>query len=156
MKNNEELPSCNNDVPPILSLFTLLYKEITNAFEYNKAVGISKTQFVILLALSMQSPLTMKQISNFVGVSKEQATRMVATIVDKGFAVRSTPETNRKHINIELTESGRTHIERVRHNLQSIIRQNMDDSLSDDEKAKLYESTKTAISLVNKMILPSI
>ena len=155
----EETPEKNGaelDIPPILSLFTLLYREITDVFDVSKAAGISKTQLVIMLALSSRSRMNMKQISHFIGVPKEQATRMVASLVEKGFAVRSIPETNRTHIIIELTEAGRRHVEDVKRNLRNRFRRSMDDSLSDEEQSELFRSATSTLALINKMVLSAV
>lgn len=156
MESPLEINESETDIPPILSLFALLYKEITDVFSINKAAGISKTQLVIMLALSTHSPLNMKQLSHFIGVPKEQATRMVANLVEKGFATRTIPETNRTHINIELTELGRNHVENVKDNLRGIFRKNMNSALSDEEKAELYRSAMTTLDLINKVVQSTI
>ena len=47
----------------------------------------TKTQFYILITLFHQSPLTMTQIGEHIGASKEQATRAVAPEPDEGLRV---------------------------------------------------------------------
>ena len=66
----------------------------------------TKTQFYILITLYHQSPLTMTQIGEHIGASKEQATRAVAPLADEGLVRREVSAKNRTRVYVSLTEAG--------------------------------------------------
>ena len=49
----------------------------------------------------------MKEAASYISSSKEQATRAVAPLVDKGLMERYTDSANRNYVHIQLTETGR-------------------------------------------------
>lgn len=60
---------------------------------------MTKTQFYILITLFLRPSLTMTQIAERIGASKEQATRAVAPLADEGLIVREvSAETERAYM----------------------------------------------------------
>jgi len=60
-----------------------------------------------LLTLADHGPLTMTDFSDRLGVPLSTATRMVERLIEKGLAVRSRIEDDRRVVRVELSEDGR-------------------------------------------------
>lgn len=70
-------------------------------------IDLTRTQQIIILALSVNDTLTMSQLAKKVNTSNEQATRAVSQLVDKEFISRTQDAKNRRKINICLTQKAR-------------------------------------------------
>ena len=68
---------------------------------------LTRTQQIILLALAVKDNLSMSQLAGKICTSNEQATRAVTQLVDKGLVNRMQNKTNRRVVNISLTQNGR-------------------------------------------------
>ena len=73
---------------------------------------LTRQQFYTLMALAGQKRLTMGQVAESIVVSREQATRIVAPLVDEGYVERCSDDSNRKLVLVQLTKQGQEFIER--------------------------------------------
>jgi DNA-binding MarR family transcriptional regulator len=60
-----------------------------------------------LVTLSGRGPITMTDFSELAGVPLSTATRMVERLIDKGLAIRSRIEDDRRVVRVELSEEGK-------------------------------------------------
>jgi len=114
-----------------------------------KAFPYTRTQFFIFTVLSMESEVTMKQISRYISSSQEQATRAVAPLVDDGYVERYTHPQNRTHIYIRLTEAGKRFLTAIRASVIENLDAKLDGSLSEEERKDL----QTACDTLNRLLL---
>jgi DNA-binding MarR family transcriptional regulator len=75
-----------------------------------------------LVTLSGRGPLTMTDFSELVGVPLSTATRMVERLKDKGLAVRSRIEDDRRVVRVELSEEGRKLNQKFLEHRRAIVR----------------------------------
>ena len=68
---------------------------------------LTRTQQIILLALDVKDNLSMSQLADKICTSNEQATRAVTQLVDKGLVNRQQNKTNRRVVNITLTQKAK-------------------------------------------------
>ena len=135
---------------PLLALLPLLYKQLLSSINL-KEQGLTKSQSLVLLSLASNGTLHMSQIAKYISASKEQTTRVVAALVDEGYAVRTQDLSNRTKIYIQLTDKGHALIEKWRMELAVQMYARLDASLTEDEQAELQRAAYTLIRLLKKM-----
>ena len=135
---------------PLLDLMALIYRAV-NFHSQKKLYDLTKTQFLILAALYRSVSLNMTEISEFISSSKEQATRAVAPLADRGLIRRVEHSDNRKHVYVELTEAGKELITQLRGEMRRRFMERVDSTLSEQEKAELSSSAETLAAILSKL-----
>lgn len=74
------------------------------------AADLTGTQRMVLLTSLVYGKMTMTQLSESIVCSKEQATRAVSPLVQRGLLARSFDPQNRTRVYIQLTQQGQTRI----------------------------------------------
>ena len=135
---------------PLLRLIPLIYR-LVDFNRQKKRYDLTKSQFIVLVALYSRGILNMTETSEFISSSKEQSTRAVAPLVEKGLVKRIELEDNRKRVYIELTENGHSFMKDFWEELHSLVEEKLCSSLSAEELRELFESVRTAASLLSKV-----
>ena len=138
------------DQLPLLHLIPLTHR-LLKLEDALKEYDLTKSQLYILAAIYYRGCLTMTQVSESISSSKEQATRAVALLVEKGYIKRFELENDRKHVYVELTDAGRQILEAVRTRAVSGFHKKLDNAVSEEEKQQLIESLHTVISILGKV-----
>ncbi len=140
----------NDERSPVFSILPLLQRIVWTS-HLRKDYGFTRMQFMIFLALAMRGQLNMTQIADFMGTSKEQATRAVAPMVTAGLVERFVPESNRTYVDIRLTDSGRELLARYCKEAECQIQDRLSMALTPDERQLLRDSLTTATGLLMKI-----
>lgn len=119
-----------------------------DAFNHQK-ISLTRTQQIIILALTLNKTLTMSQLTEKINTSNEQATRAVAQLVDKNFIQRYQDKSNRRIINISLTEDANKLLAEAKSSIQSEILKRFD-SISDEDMHNLYEALLQITKILKK------
>ena len=135
---------------PLLELVALIYKAV-DLHSLKKLHDLTKTQFLILAALYHGGSLHMTKISEYISSSKEQATRAVSPLADRGLISRVEHPDNRKHVYLELTESGRALVVTLRSEMRERFKAKVDAALTSEEKEELLSSAKTLTGVLSKL-----
>ena len=135
---------------PLLALAVLIYKAV-DFHAHKKLYDLTKTQFIILAALYYGGTLNMTKVSEYISSSKEQATRAVSPLADRGLISRVEHPDNRKHVYLELTDEGRELMVSLRGEMRERFRQRVDAALTPEEKDELLSSAKTLTALLAKL-----
>lgn len=135
---------------PVFALLPQLWRLVLTP-KSHRDYGYTKMQLVILNALAARGTLNMSQIAEFIGASKEQATRAVAPMVDAGLAERIVPEENRTQVKVRLTDAGCEFMRGYFRSVQTRIHERLDASLTPEERAELRSSLETAAELLMKV-----
>lgn len=111
---------------------------------------LTRTQQIILLALSIRDNLSMSQLASKICTSNEQATRAVTQLVDKGLVNRTQNKTNRRVVNITLTQKARDHVEAAQ---KAAITDGLSGTkhVSDDEMASINAAVTTILEVMKKL-----
>ncbi|WP_406670262.1 MarR family transcriptional regulator [Methanolobus sp. ZRKC4] len=78
-----------------------------------KELGLSAGQFFVLMVLSYEQGLTQDKIAWLLLIDKGSVARAVNVLEDKGFVKRVTDESNRRAVQLYLTEAGEQLIPKV-------------------------------------------
>lgn len=111
---------------------------------------LTRTQQIILLALSVKDNLSMSQLASRICTSNEQATRAVTQLVDKSLVIRSQNKTNRRVVNITLTPKAKEYIEAAKKAVLADT-QSRAKSLTDDELNTINNSIRTILDIIKKL-----
>ncbi|MEL7567572.1 MAG: MarR family winged helix-turn-helix transcriptional regulator [Dehalobacterium sp.] len=79
-----------------------LYKE--HLFEQSRQHGFTGPQMGLLVALHKKPESTLKDVSEFLGLSKSTVSGIVDRLVAQGAVVREIPEENRRTVRLSLSE----------------------------------------------------
>ena len=113
----------------------------------------TKTQFYILITLYHQSPLTMTQIGEHIGASKEQATRAVAPLADEGLVQREVSPQNRTRVFVSLTPEGRALVQELIMRCSEKLEERMDERLTAAEQKALRMHLAESAALLEKVVI---
>lgn len=114
---------------------------------------LTKTQFYILITLYHQSPLTMTQIGEHIGASKEQATRAVAPLADEGLVRREVSSKNRTRVYVSLTEKGCALVQDLIARCSRKLEERMNDRLTPEEREALRMHLSESAALLEKAVI---
>jgi len=135
---------------PILRMLPLTQRLFSLA-DLKKHYGLTKSQIVIMIALLYRESVTMSMIAEYMSSSKEQATRVVAGLVDNGLVERFEHSENRTRVYVRLTEAGKSYMKKCRTELYAQLHEKVDVVLSAEEKEQLHLALNTAVALLSKV-----
>lgn len=135
----------------LLRLMPMIQKVILSCWDREK-YPYTKSQLILIMALLQKDSLTMKEAASYISSSKEQATRAVAPLVDKGLMERYTDPANRSYVHIQLTDTGRTLVLEMLDSLYDNINKLLDQAISNEEKLALRDSLTESIRILNKVL----
>ena len=139
----------HEDILLLLSLPQVHWMTISNADL--RQFSFTKTQLIIMTALYRRKTLNMTQVANFIASSKEQATRAVAQLVDKGYLTRSTDPANRTYVCVSLTEQGRQVMELCCGVFMKNLGQRLSERLTAEERESFHASLDSLLTLLDKI-----
>ncbi|MBR6874119.1 MAG: MarR family transcriptional regulator [Ruminococcus sp.] len=113
---------------------------------------LTRTQQIILLVLDIEDNLSMSNLAYRICTSNEQATRAVTQLVDKGLVNRAQNKTNRRVVNISLTQKAKDHVAAAKKAVMLDTSSRFGTSrLSDEEYQQFYDAIRTAVRFVYKV-----
>lgn len=136
-------------VQGLFEVFTALQRLILNSLDYRQ-IRFTKYQLYLMMALSRKHHMTMGQAAASIGCSKEQATRLVASLVDEGYVERLHSEENRKLVMIQLTEKGADVMQFEKSTAREKLKEELD-RLSDEDKDTFFQALRQLAEVLKKL-----
>lgn len=138
----------------LLFLQPLIFRRIRRKLAQNSIpkidISITPLHYEILLLLDDEGPLQMLEIGKRLQIAKAQVTQLINKLVESQLVERSANSTDRRIINISLTENGkRTLTEHRRHSI-AIVKEMISD-ISDEEMEELADSLKKMQETLGKL-----
>jgi DNA-binding MarR family transcriptional regulator len=116
----------------------------TSRDQFLLSMGVSRAQLEALFLISKQ-PLSIKNLAGFLRVTGGAATQMVDSLAAKGFVERFASKTDRRSVDIMLTDEGREKFMVMKKaylgRLGDILA-----PVSDDQLTKLVQATEQVLS----------
>lgn len=112
--------------------------------------SLTKSQADVVMGLALFGKMSMTQVSEHLAASKEQATRAVAPLVERGFVKRTRNEQNYRIIEVSLTKEGMRQFEASRALLIEGIRNRLS-RLSEEDRIELMKASRAAESILRKL-----
>ena len=119
-------------------IYQLSRKLVFDTFDQKK-YHVTRTQQIVLLALSVSGQMNMTQLATRINTSYEQATRAVSQLVDMGFIRREHQPDNRRVVNITLTEEAEGFLKKMKAEIRDELLKRFA-GVSDEDMEKLYEA----------------
>lgn len=133
----------------LFEIFTVSQRLILNSLDYRQA-RFTKYQLYLLMTLSRKKSITMSQAASCIGCSKEQATRLVAGLVEEGYIKRIHCEENRKLVLVQLTEKGAELMRYEKNAAREKMKEELD-CLSEEEKDVFFQSMQQFAEVLKKL-----
>jgi DNA-binding MarR family transcriptional regulator len=113
--------------------------------------GLTKTQTMVLGLLSEEAEFKMSTLASRMAVSREQASRAVAGVVEMGLVERRRSTSDGKVVKVSLTDAGRMFLDRQQRECSKMISSELA-SLTQAERDELHEVSRAAIRLISKAL----
>jgi len=137
-------------VVSLVQAMTLLQGVVLSCIDHRR-FPFTKTQLGVFTVLAMEGELTMKRIAQYIASSQEQATRAVAPLADAGYVERRTDPANRTRVYVHLSEQGQALIQETSSMIREKLSCKLDDSLSEEERAELFQAVSAVVKLMEKV-----
>ena len=134
---------------PLLLLLPLLTRFLSAPAHIS--ARLTRTQLLILTALSYRESLHMSQLASYLSFSKEQATRAAAPLVEAGLVERFEQPENRTRVFLRLTAEGKALADELRAQFSEQLKARVSASLSEPEQAELRAAAETLVRLLSKI-----
>lgn len=112
--------------------------------------GLTKTQMDAVIGLDLYGSMSMTQMSEHLAVSKEQASRAIAPLVERGVIKRERSPREHRVVVISLTERGKAFSEAHKREAAENVRERLA-LLSEEDRSQLIEVSRTAEQLLCKL-----
>lgn len=92
----------------VTDLMQIVYR-INRSFSHNcldDELALPPGQLHALIAIRKQQPLNMTSLADHLLMTRQQLTKVVDALVEKGFVVRGTDPENRRHVILTLSDAG--------------------------------------------------
>lgn len=110
-----------------------------------------KVYILILLTLRKFGPMPISRIGEWVGIAKPNMTAVIDGLTEKGWIIRNSASTDRRIINIEMTEAGKEYLKGLIDRLYPIMQEQFA-KLSDKDVEKMVSSLECLVSIGKKLI----
>lgn len=137
-----------NDLSVIVDA-TVAYENLARHVVMEQRRDLTKMQLDVLIGLRYAGKMTMTEVSRHLAVSKEQATRAVAPLVEKGYVTRKRNCEQYRLVEVSLTQEGSDFIDRD----LAVVLEELERKLaglSQEDLAKLLEASETALAVLRK------
>jgi DNA-binding MarR family transcriptional regulator len=150
MENNI-LDSVTEDllsIPPLI--FRGIRRKLLKTALVNIDVDISPLHFGIMKLLHDVGTLHVAEIGERLQVARPQMTHLVDRLVDKELVERQTDTTDRRMVNVMLTDKGKTTMEEHDSSIRKAIKENLS-CFTDEELDVLSDSLRKLRDLLSKL-----
>ena len=138
-----------NDVSALFEIFPICQKFLLNTIDI-PSMDLTKTQILILFALSGGRSLNMSQLSSYLASSKEQATRAVSPLVKDEYVTRFRTDQNRKIAYVKLPEKRNQLILQEKALVKEYLSKRFE-SLSKEDQELFHQSLSNILTILKKM-----
>lgn len=146
----------NKDIDEILEgMFTVLPVFRKRVLKISEDIlrdqEISRPHFQIMKNLRSYGPCTMTDLGKLLSVSKPNITTLVDKLVELNIVYRKFDDSDRRIINIVLTEQGRDYFEKLLETLKAALSKSMK-KFTKDDLALFKETINNMKTLISRMI----
>ena len=130
-------------------IYPLSRKLVFDTFDQKK-YHVTRTQQIVLLALSVSGQMNMTQLAMRINTSNEQATRAAAQLADMGFIRREHQAGNRRVVIISLTPEAEDFMKKMKAEIRDDLLKRFA-NVSDEDKDKLYDALVQVSSVLKQV-----
>lgn len=130
-------------------IYPLSRKLVFDTFDQKK-YHVTRTQQIVLLALSVSGQMNMTQLAARINTSNEQATRAAAQLADMGFIRREHQAGNRRVVIISLTPEAEDFMKKMKAEIRDDLLKRFA-NVSDEDMDKLYDALVQVSSVLKQV-----
>ncbi len=136
-------------VERIFDCLPVIHESFVRSYERSENSVFTQLQAKAVSMLAADGPLPMHEIARRMQMSKQQLTRFIDTLVQRGSLERYSKPADRRTIYIKVTESGN---EELKNHASQAMQPHIDlvSKLPENEAAELYESVSRFCDLIEK------
>ena len=134
----------------LLSLNPLFRSRIGRPMELQFSHDLTITQFHTMVALCFATPMNMTQLAAQLGVSKQQLTKIIDGLVEKGFVRRFGDENNRRVVLVSITEAGLEMMQNTQTKFMDSVLPAFD-RLNNEQRCKLVAAVQEIQQVLSSM-----
>lgn len=137
----------------LTSLAAMLFRikrSVSQCRDSDEPRSISGIQLQAMVMLKNSEALNMTELADRMLMTRQQLTKVIDALVEKGFVVRGADPNNRKHVMIRASSSGEKFIEEMilsRHNMIS----RLITTLNDKDAVKFYDAIIVIREILEKI-----
>lgn len=131
----------------VLSLNPLFHRTIIRPMETCRIVDLTPTQMRTLYSLAVHDHIPMGSLAEHLDISKQQLTKVIDILVEKGYVERVVNAANRRQVVVQLSAKGATLVD----NVLATIADDLEPSFSkftEEEKEAFYNASITLKKLM--------
>ncbi|MBQ9992426.1 MAG: MarR family transcriptional regulator [Firmicutes bacterium] len=132
----------------LMDFILLSMNKVIKPYEESNSCPLGYRQLFALEVLTISGPVTMTDFSDRVNIKKQQATKLVNRLVERGFVERLYDKNDRRTIKIIITPEGRDFL--ANNNTRSV--DGLMEIISDmEDESAFYESLKKTNEFISKL-----
>ena len=116
-------------------------------------LDLTKTQLKALLIIANGQTMTMSELADRMCISREQATRVINPLADRGLIHREIHPSNRRQIDIRLSEHGVACLENMKTTYSELLFSSLD-RLEPKELQKFLDAVDVVVHTLGKLLSP--
>ncbi len=113
-KGGIEIVNLENVAGDFLTLLAYIREKFFRPFDQITRSRLSSFQFFAVSILYRKGSLPMSELAGEMRISKQQLTPLINKLIDHGLLVKKTDKDDRRIVRLEITDSGRNTVERLR------------------------------------------
>lgn len=149
MDNDMDNDTRTRCIMEFYEIYPLSRKLIFDTFDQKK-YHVTRTQQIVLLALSVSGQMNMTQLATRINTSNEQATRAAAQLADMGFIRREHQAGNRRVVIISLTPEAEDFMKKMKAEIRDDLLKRFA-NVSDEDMEKLYDALVQVSSVLKQV-----
>ena len=130
---------------------TMAYNLLAKRTIFAARGGLTKEQTLVVNSLGQSGPIWMSELSGRLAIPKEQASRAVSALEERGLVARSPVEGNRRAVAVSLTDAGHAFLDKSHTEIDLLFEDNLA-KLTEDEIAELSQAAETSARLLVKAL----
>lgn len=114
-------------------------------------LDLTKTQLKAILIIANEQTMSMSELADHMCISREQATRVINLLADRGLIHREIHPGNRRQIDIRLSSQGITCLEDMKATYSELLFSSLD-RLGPEELQKFLDAVDVVIHTLGKLL----
>ena len=135
-------------IPPLI--FRLLRRKLIKSAQEDIEADVRLVHFEIMHVVKEEGKLHVAEIGHKLQIAKAQMTHLIDKLVELGLVERQMDATDRRTLNIDLTEKGKARLEEHENAMVNAVRENMS-SLTESEIVSLSSSLRNLRDILFKL-----
>jgi DNA-binding MarR family transcriptional regulator len=144
--NRKQLEDIASD---ILDSFPVFLRRVSRMEAHRGMKKLDPSRFV-LRAVYMHGPVRMSEIGKHMGISRPYMTILVDKLIEEGLVERVPDSSDRRVVNVTITDAGRDAVREFMSNARETIVRNLS-SLDSTDISSLHEAMKRIRSITSKL-----